>query len=224
MSKHENTLSLGAQANFHAAVLKALPRDIDPTVAHAWETNGAALTRVLRSALCPPQQWREEDGIIRFSVTSNGTTGEEWINHLTEQGFRVSDYAKSVLLSPNFQPTSGVTTEIAVLRDTRFKKDSDRTTEKIRAEGGRLGFVHGTQMNAEIACLIREKFTDKELESMGLRYIATMHELIRDSDGYPSLLIVSTFDKGYWLDAKWDEIGDKWHSDGGFVFVVPQVS
>lgn len=45
------TLSLGQQANFHAAVLKALPRDIDPELARTWEQNGKALTRVLRQAL-----------------------------------------------------------------------------------------------------------------------------------------------------------------------------
>lgn len=49
-----NTLSLGQQANFHAAVLKALPRDIDPDVALNWERNGKALTRALRSVLLPP--------------------------------------------------------------------------------------------------------------------------------------------------------------------------
>ena len=49
-----NTLSLDQQANFHAAVLKALPRDIDPVTARSWEKNGKALTKVLRGALCLP--------------------------------------------------------------------------------------------------------------------------------------------------------------------------
>jgi hypothetical protein len=51
--KNGNTLSLGQQANWHATVLKALPRDIEPELARNWELNGAALTRVLREALCP---------------------------------------------------------------------------------------------------------------------------------------------------------------------------
>ena len=50
-----NNLSLGQQANFHAAVVKALPRDINPDVARGWEANGEALTKVLGSALCPPK-------------------------------------------------------------------------------------------------------------------------------------------------------------------------
>ena len=49
-----NTLSLGQQANFHAAVLKALPRNISPQDALSWEENGEKLTATLASALCPP--------------------------------------------------------------------------------------------------------------------------------------------------------------------------
>ena len=48
-----NTLSLGQQANFHAAVIKALPRDIAPHDAFVWEQNGEKLTAALASALCP---------------------------------------------------------------------------------------------------------------------------------------------------------------------------
>ena len=55
MSKRNgNTLSLDNQANWHAAVIKALPRDIDPQITANWERNGESLTRVLRKALCPP--------------------------------------------------------------------------------------------------------------------------------------------------------------------------
>ena len=51
-----NTLSLGQQANWHAAVIKALPRDIGPELALNWERNGEALTKVLREALIPPKE------------------------------------------------------------------------------------------------------------------------------------------------------------------------
>lgn len=56
MSKRTgNALSLGQQANWHAAVLKALPRDIDSDTALNWERNGDALTKILRKTLCPNQ-------------------------------------------------------------------------------------------------------------------------------------------------------------------------
>lgn len=52
---HGNILSLGQFVNFSAAVLKALPRRIDPDVARGWELNGAALTKALHEALNPPK-------------------------------------------------------------------------------------------------------------------------------------------------------------------------
>lgn len=56
--------------------------------------------RFLRDELSvsePTRSWREEDGVIYFSVTSDGTTGEDWITRLESKGFRVDDYAKQVL-------------------------------------------------------------------------------------------------------------------------------
>ena len=126
-------------------------------------------------------KWTEKDGVIRFSVTSDGITGEEWISRLESKSFRVSDYAKSVLSSKGFKPTSGITYEIAVLKGEIFS-DNDRITKNIRKEAKNRKL---SDPNAEVACLAREKFSDKELEAMGLYWIVAMHEPIKDSDGDP---------------------------------------
>lgn len=168
----------------------------------------------------PARRWREENGIIYFSVTSDGTTGEEWIARLENKIFRVGDYAKSVLRSKSFKPTSGATYEIAVLKGELFI-DSDRTTKTIRKEAKNRKF---STPNAEIVCLIREKFSDKELETMGLYWIVVMHEPIKDSDGDPILLSVSRGDDGSWLGAHYDNPDNKWLRGYGFAFVVSQVS
>jgi len=70
------------------------------------------------------RSWREQDGVIYFTVTSDDTTGEEWIIRLEKKGYRVSNYAKSILRSDGFKPTKGVVTEIAVLKGILFS-DSD---------------------------------------------------------------------------------------------------
>ncbi|MFH1631831.1 MAG: hypothetical protein ABIA47_02270 [bacterium] len=163
--------------------------------------------------------WREEDGIIYFSVTSDGTTGEEWAERLTQGGFRVSGYAKSVLCSSDFKPTSGVTTEVAVMKGMLFG-DGDRVTEKIRSEATKRGF---TNPNAEVACLIREKFSDKEIKAMGLRWIVAMHDPIEDADGGPDLLSANRSDDGSWLSAHYDWPGARWDRGDGFAFVAAQV-
>ncbi len=187
--------------------------------------------RFLRDELSvsePTRSWREEDGVIYFSVTSDGTTGEDWITRLERKGFRVGDYAKQVLRSPDFKPTSGVSTEVAVLKGTLFD-GNDRITKKIRARADKLkapSILEGRKLvtpNAELACLIREKFTDKEIEQMGLWYIVAMHEpIINDSGSVPRLLFASRDDDGRWLDACNDGPLSRWDRDGGFAFAVSQ--
>jgi hypothetical protein len=167
----------------------------------------------------PFHSWQEQNGVIYLSVTSDGTTGPQWINRLEKKGFRISDYAKGILCSPDFKPTSGVTYEVAVLKGMLFE-DRDRITKKIRAEAERRNF---TKPNAEVACLIREKFTDKELETMGLWWIVVMHEPIKDSGGGPGLLDVDRSGDGRWLDACYGGPDCRWYRDFGFAFVVSQV-
>ena len=165
----------------------------------------------------PTRSWREKNGIIYFSVTSDGTTSEDWIKRLEGNGFRVGDYAKQVLRSPDFKPTNGVTTEVAILKGMLFE-DNDRITKKIRAEADKRKL---SKPNAELACLIREKFTDKEIEAMGLWYIVAMHEPINDSDGVPSLLSADRRDDGRWLGAYYGRPDGRWVRGLGFAFAVP---
>ncbi len=168
----------------------------------------------------PARSWREADGVIYFSVTSDGATGEEWITRLEKKGFGVSDYAKSVLRSKDFQSTSGVTTEIAVLKGMLFE-DSNRIIKNIRAEAEHRNLE---KPNAEVACLIREMFTDEELKAMDLYWIVAMHEPIKDSDGDPNLLNLGRNGDGQWLNAYYGRPGFKFGRGYGFAFVVSQVS
>lgn len=165
-------------------------------------------------------KWTEKDGVIRFSVTSDGTTGEQWIARLESKGFRVGDYAKSVLRSKSFKPTTGITYEIAVLKGELFS-DNERITKNIRKDAKNRKL---TTPNAEVACLIREKFSDKELEAMGLYWIVTMHEPIKDSGGDPILLDAFRGGDGSWLYAYYGSPDRRWGRSSGFAFVVSQVS
>lgn len=164
------------------------------------------------------KSWREEDGVIYFSVTSDGTTGEDWIKRLECNGFRVGDCAKQVLRSPDFKPTNGVTTEVVVLKGMLFE-DNDRITKKIRAEADKRKLL---KPNPELACLIREKLTDKEIAVMGLTWIVTVHEPIKDAGGDPSLLSVICRGDGPWLRAFRGGPGDGWGCGSGFAFAVSQ--
>ena len=169
----------------------------------------------------PVRTWREQDGVIYFILRpTNNETGSQWIERLEKKGFRISDWAKSILKSEDFVPTSGITYEIAVLKGMLWN-DNERTTKNIRAEADKRKWF---KPNAEVACLIREMFTDKELEEMGLWWIVAMHEPIKDSGGDPSLLGAGRDDDGSWLSTTYDEPGDRWYRGLGFAFVASQVS
>ena len=167
------------------------------------------------------QKWEEKDGVIYFSVTSDGTTGPQWIKRLESKGFRLmSDYAKQVLCSPDLKPTTGIVSNIRVLKGELFK-DSDRITKNIRNEANKRKL---TTPNAEIACLIRENFSDNDIKAMGLVWIIIMHEPINDSDGDPRLLNANRHVAGRWLYASYDRPDDRWNREGGFAFVASQSS
>jgi hypothetical protein len=185
------------------------------------------LKRFLRKEPCwvngsadkPPARFEERDGIIYFTVTSNGKTGAEWMVHFEKTGKRLSDYAKQLLMSPAFKPTNGITTPIQVLKGMLWN-DRDRLTKNIRAMAKERKLL---DPNPEVACLIRDMFTDEEIAAMGLWWIVAMHEPIKDSDGDPSLLYASRGDGGRWLETAYVEPDDGWLRERGFAFVAPQV-
>jgi len=165
------------------------------------------------------KKWREENGVIYFNVgPTDGTTGKDWIYGLEDDSFRVREDAREILRSPDFKSTEGVTYEIAVLKGTLFRHDHNKTTKKIRTYASERGLIIPTP---EIACYIREKFTDADIEAMGLFWIVTMHQPIRCSDGVPRLLDVNCGDGG--LGAFREGQHDCWPDpNDGFAFVVSQ--
>ncbi|MFA6340624.1 MAG: hypothetical protein WCX27_00070 [Candidatus Paceibacterota bacterium] len=179
--------------------------------------------RFLRDELVvsvPVRSWREEDGVIYFTVTSNGKSGKEWIKHFESRKIKISDYAKQLLLSKDFKPSKkGTVSQIALIKGESFS-DDDRITSKIRREADRHKME---KSNAEVACLIRDLFTDEEIKAMGLYWIITMHEPIKDSDGAPRLLSMNRDGGGPWFDTYYDRSGFGWGRESGFAFVAPQV-
>ena len=165
------------------------------------------------------RRWREQDGIIYFTLPpTDGTTGRQWIERLAGKKIQIGEYSKYIFLSNDFKPTIGIITEIAVIKGMLFE-DSERVTKNIRAMAESLKF---TKPNPEVACLIREMFTDAEIEEMGLRWIVAMHEPIKDSDGDPCLLGTGRSDGGPWLGAYCDRPDYQWRCDSGFAFAVAQ--
>jgi len=166
----------------------------------------------------PKHPWRDEYCVVNFSVTSDGTTGEEWIKRLEDKGFHLDTYVKRILRSPEFKPTDGVMTEVVILKGMLFA-DSNRFTKTIRAEADKRNL---TKPNAEIACLIREKFTDEEIWLMGFWWIVVMHEPVKIDDLYLLLCAHHHVHRYPLLNATSGQPESSWGRVYGFAFAVSQ--
>lgn len=214
---YEDVEYLSTGENFRAV---SLLRTGKAKLVEITETGGEG--RVIPTTATQSTYTVDAEGNIHFTVTSNGRTGEEWITYFENEKkdakgkpYRVSDYGKSVLRNAP-APTNGVTYHI-VVRPGKKISDSDRITKKIRAAADKKGWV---KPHWEASCLIRDAFTDEQLEEMGVWYIVGMHEPIKDSDGGPSLLDSDRSDGGRWLYAGYDRPDDRWDGNGGFAFVI----
>lgn len=170
----------------------------------------------LRLDLIPKntKKWWEEKGVIYFKVISDGTTGEQWIKRLAKQGLKLSKYAKELLLSKYFKSTTGVEYTIAVLKGSLFT-DSNRVTKKICSEAFKRKLA---RPNPEVACYIREMFSDEEIEAMGFARVMTFHKPIRNSDGGFDLLYADCDGSGFWLDTHYNSPDVSWGDYYGFAF------
>jgi len=162
--------------------------------------------------------WNREKDVIRFSLTSDGTTGKDWIPRLEGKGFRVGEYTRHVLLSKDFVVTTGVVTEVAVLICPKLS-GTDRNIYNVLDNATRQMLI---KPNAELACLMREKFTDNDIKAMGISYIVVMHEPINDVSGDPTFLALNCYGSGNWLAGSESRPGNVWDHHGGFAFVESQ--
>ena len=160
--------------------------------------------------------WREENGIIYFSIMSNGMTGQEWISYFISRGNPIMDSIKYFLLSEEFKPTKSVVTEIAVLKGESFE-DNQQALENIRKEAIRHRFV---PPSLESTCLIRKRFTGEKIKAMGFGGgIVVIHK----TGDFQKLLPVVGVDNLYSISTLIDKPDRKWGIKGyGFAFEVPK--
>jgi hypothetical protein len=160
--------------------------------------------------------WIEKNGLIYFSVTSDGTSGKEWISRLENQDKEIGEHAKNVLLSKDFKPGEPTVYEIVVIKGGLFR-NNERTTKNMRAKAEIMKL---STPNAEVACLIREKFSNSDLRALGLYWIITMHKPINDLGGYPTLLCTECLQNSSRLGAHHDSSKHSWYQVDGFAFVA----
>lgn len=153
------------------------------------------------------------------TLKSNGLSGKDWIKHLEKKGYNVGTYAKQLLEHKDFVVSDkGTEYKCVVLTHGDMGKEWS-TSAEIRAEAQKRGLVTPP---AEVAPLLREALSDKEIEDMGLWYVVVFHEPIKDPTGDPHVPSVSRGGGGRWLSADWDGPDYRWNRYGGWLFLAPQ--
>lgn len=166
--------------------------------------------------------WTEKDKDIRFSVTSDGTSGKKWISRLKNKNCRFGDFAESVLRSKSFKPTNGIIYKIAVIRiDLSGNINLKNVTIDYEAKGREYITPH-----PEIFCLIRDKFSNGELKKMGFDEIVTMHKPIVDCSGNPAYLSTYNHDNDSWITVNhnFHHFHFETNKSVGFAYVVSQTT
>lgn len=175
---------------------------------------------------------------IAFTVIGTGLSGAEWLKRLEKGGQTVSDRARDILTRPDYDANHRLETgkeyKIVLVNGNEIPKDSERKTDKLkefaRRELGRtenlraferreLGEKAVAELKGEHALLIREKFTNAELEKMGLWYIVILHKPIVDSSGDARVLDTDRADDKPWVSAFCDDPDHRWSNRGAFAFL-----
>ncbi len=158
----------------------------------------------------------DKDGIIYIDLpVTTGITGPQWSKMLN-----VSEWADDLLNSDDFWVTTGKVYKIAIIPG-KFFFDKDRKTVNIRKEMDRRGWLHGNKISPEVACLLRKYLSNQDIADLGLYWLMTMHEPIKDSDGVSGLLSMHRHDVSI-LVTNYDHPNYQWDDDNGFVCVVSQ--
>lgn len=168
---------------------------------------------------------RNEHGHIIVTVAGLDLTGAQEIERLEAAGCRVSDYAKSCFLSKktdgydkNHRLVADRQYKVALVPHKEIEREADRTTDALRKLGMEK-YGYGKPLGG-FTPRIREAVSDKQMEEMGLYYIVSLHDPIKDSDGGPHVLSANRLDDGRWVSAYWDSPGFRGNAGGASAFPV----
>ena len=117
--------------------------------------------------------YKDDEGFIRFSVTSDNTTGPSWVKELD-----TTERAANFLVSTKFERTDGITSEVVVIPYDLFPENAALYTSMIRSAAESRKFL---KPRPEIACLIRRFLSNQDILDMELFSIVVMHEPIDDT-------------------------------------------
>lgn len=154
-----------------------------------------------------------------IKLTALGLTGKEWIERLEKNEYKISLYAKDIMNSPEWERERMKQGEEVIVQLVTHKDygKSLATTQDIKD----YALANGMSLpKGELALLIREAVSDKQMEDMRIWYIASLHDPIRDSGGGPFVLRAGRDGGGRWVSTYWGDPSVRWGGEGAFAFPV----
>ena len=150
--------------------------------------------------------WQDQDGVIRISVTMDGTSKSQWARRLRAKGIERDKRVCSAFRSKAFTCSGTEVVNIEILRGHSYREldasasDSkdDQIVELVCEDARLRGLI---ELDTDVACLLRYCLSDEDLEKMGLFWIAVMHKPIKVFDGTSIHLSVQRFYPGQTLAA-----------------------
>ena len=177
MTKHGTASQVaGSYIELQAAVLRALPRDIDPDVALGWTQNSKSLARVLKSALTP----NGKSSVGNFFLIS--CDGSHEASELVARG--KYDQSNRQITNKLFPIRGHAPTERAIRMIELVEFDYNPTSEEVLSEFRRRGLERPTYEDA--LC-----FGIQHPKEQRQHVIVFLHELTY-IDGNSVLLMLST--------------------------------
>jgi len=164
-------------------------------------------------------------GHVVLTFTGLDLTGAQEVERLESGSYRASNYAKSCFLSTqgdsydlHHHLVACQTYKVALMPGREIESNSDRTTEALRRRG--VEHYGYSKPRAGLVPRIRETLSDKQMEELGILYVATLHDPIVGLDGDPGVLGAGRNDGGRWVNANWDSSDSRWIDGGAFAFPV----
>lgn len=157
------------------------------------------------------------EGKVRQEIiTIGGKTTQELLAELTQGGFRVSSYARSMMENPSFTTLPNPEQRDLVrlhVKDLGLKRDYPRTDE-IYQKAQDLGLE---LCPAEVGPQYRLQNKNQPLGE----WLAVAMKPIPASAGNPCVFRLGHGGGGLWLYGSWTEPGNAWDPEYGFVFTLP---
>ncbi|MEN9654121.1 MAG: hypothetical protein RL235_233 [Chlamydiota bacterium] len=151
--------------------------------------------------------------ITQQSLEIGGPTKDQLEQALERAGFKISDYARSMMKNKDFTTAKRKEQNdlVRLTVDALFNDGKVHTTDEIYAKAKDFGLE---LCPAEVGPHLRLSYQDQPLGEWV--YIAMKQ--ITDSDRRPGVFLVARDEGGSWLDDSWAIPGNEWDPEYRFVF------